>query len=262
MRTQQHQRPDRVGPAQLEAGPARLRQGFRQHQQAVEPVEQAQGPRDPERQARIDLAEQAAQGRTQDEAEAEGRADHAEGPCPLFRRGDVGDVGVGGGIAGRGDPRHDAADEQPGQARGQGHHQIVHRQAEVGSQDDRPPPEPVRQGAQQRRADELNHREHGGEHPEPGRRAGGVAAQEALHQPRPDGADHPHRQDIQGHGHIDERRRRRPAPRGDVTHAHAPSRRPTGSATTRRGGAGKAGRGRCGGRRAPGARCPSHGARR
>src|SRR5205823_13030414 len=51
------------------------RQRFRQDQQAVEGIGEAQDRRCPERQPRIDVAKQATQRRAQDKTGAEGRAD-------------------------------------------------------------------------------------------------------------------------------------------------------------------------------------------
>src|SRR5262245_65374639 len=56
LRAQQGERAERVGAAPGKARTPRSRQRFRQHQQPVERVGEAQRGRDPERQARIDIA--------------------------------------------------------------------------------------------------------------------------------------------------------------------------------------------------------------
>ena len=69
--------------------------------------------RDPERQARIDRAGEAAERRTEHEAGAERDAEHAEARRALLRRRHVGDVGEAGRDARRRDAGNDAPDEQP-----------------------------------------------------------------------------------------------------------------------------------------------------
>ena len=90
-------------------------QGFGQHQPAVEEVEQREAGCEPERQAQVDFPQQPANQWSDDETQAEGRADHAERLGALLRRGDVRDVGVGRGEAGRGDAGNDPPHHQPRQ---------------------------------------------------------------------------------------------------------------------------------------------------
>ena len=72
------------------------RKRFRQNQQPVESVEQTEDPGHPERQARIDGAKPASDGRPEYEPDAERRAKNAKGVRALFRRRDVADVSVHG----------------------------------------------------------------------------------------------------------------------------------------------------------------------
>jgi hypothetical protein len=58
-------------------------------------------------------------------------------------RGDVCHVGHGGGDAGGGEARDDAADEEPTESWGPGHEEVVEAEAEVGEQDDRATAETV-----------------------------------------------------------------------------------------------------------------------
>ena len=85
--------------------------------QAVEEGDAAHRGGRPERRARRDLAEHAAEQRPGDEAGAEGRADQAVGAGPVLGRRDVGHVGEGGGEGGRGDAGDDAAERQPPEVR-------------------------------------------------------------------------------------------------------------------------------------------------
>ena len=155
------QRGDRIGALPGERRAPVLRQRLRQHEQAVaevgqrEPAATQNGARVPTSPSTPPIAG------AMHEADAEGHADLAEGGGALFRRRDVGDVGVGGGEAGAGDARQHAADEQQRQRLRHRHQDEVQAQAEVGQQDHRPPAEAVRQRALDRREHELHDHEHG-----------------------------------------------------------------------------------------------------
>ena len=167
MRAQQDQRADRIGAPPAERRALLRRQRFRKDQEPVEAVEQAQARRDPERQPRIEAAGDAADRRAEHEAGAEGDAQHAEqraraGPARrrrryrhrrsrCWRRSDAGD---------------DPADEQPRQRRRQRHQDVVEAEPEIRQQDDRPPPEAIRQRAVDRREQELHQRPGGAEQAE------------------------------------------------------------------------------------------------
>ena len=146
VRAQQPQRAERVGAPPLQPGEAALRrQGLRQHQQAVERVGQRQRGGGEEGQAQVDPAEHAADRGPGQEAEAERRPHPAEGAGAGFRRGDVGDIGVGGGEGGRRRAADDAPEQQPGQVGRHAHDQEVDAEPGQGDQQNRPAPEPVRQ---------------------------------------------------------------------------------------------------------------------
>ena len=205
VRRQQLQRADGVGLLPVELGHAPLRrQGFRQDQQAVEPVGESQACGDQERQAQVDLAQEAADARPDDEPDAEGRAEQAEGGGALLRRGDVGDVGARGGEAGGGDPVQRPADEQPRKRRSEGHEQIVDAEAEDRDQQHRPTAEAVRQHAEDRREEELHDRPDGGEHHLPVGGQGRVAAIQGLHEVGQDRDHDPERDHVHQRRGVDE----------------------------------------------------------
>jgi hypothetical protein len=150
------------------------------------------------------LAEQAADHRAQNKTQAEGGAGQAEIGGAFFRRRDVGDIGVDGGIGAAGHARQGAADEQPGDGGGKAGDGVIQAQHQQRQDQDRPPPEPVRQIADQGRTQKL----HGGideEQPAaPARRAG----QRLMGQFRDDAGryrnDQPQADRVDQHGHEDE----------------------------------------------------------
>jgi hypothetical protein len=196
-----------------------LGQRFGQHEPAVQEVAQRQHRCGPERPAQVDAAEPAAEHRADDEAQAERRADQAERLRALVRRGDVGDVGIGGGEAGRGDRRDDPADEQPRQRRRQRHEDEVQAQPEARQQDHRAPAVAVGQRALDRRGHELDRREHGAEDPDPVRGADDVAADHLFDQVRQHRDDQAEREDVDQDGDEDEGQRGLARAVGDwITH--------------------------------------------
>ena len=128
---QQMQRAEWVGAFPAEWRTAFRRQRLGQDQPAVERIRKAQACRDPERQTRIHAAEQAADGRAENETGAERRADLAEHRGAPFRRRHIGDIGKGRRDARRGDSGNHPADEQPGQRRRQRHQHVIQRQSEI-----------------------------------------------------------------------------------------------------------------------------------
>ena len=90
------ERAERVGALPVELAAMLLVERFRQDEHAIAEVDARQDRRGEERPARIELTEEAADGRPEDEAEAEGGPQHAEGLRALVRLGHVGDVGGGG----------------------------------------------------------------------------------------------------------------------------------------------------------------------
>ena len=191
MRTQQHERAHGIGAAQGEGLAFFQRQRFRQDKISVDRIGQAQSGRDPKRQPRIGISEQAAQRRAQDEPDPERRANHAKRPRPFFRFDHVRDIGRAGRDAGRRDSRNDAPDKKPGQRRRQRHDDVIETEAEVRKQDHRPPPKAVRQHAEHRREDELHQGPDRAENAKHLRRVRRVAAEKIEHQIRQDRRDQP-----------------------------------------------------------------------
>ena len=155
---QLHERPERIRARPFERTPSLARQRLRQSEQPEGRVQQRQSRGDEEGRARPQRAEQAADRRPEHEAEAEGSADEPEALRALFRRSDVGDVGVRGGIRRAGDSRDEAADEQPRKSRGQSHDDIVDAEREQRRQQHGSPAETIAEIAHERRAEELRDR--------------------------------------------------------------------------------------------------------
>ena len=88
------ERRERTGIAPVEFPAIRNRQRFRQHEIAVQQIEHRQTSGDEEWQSQIHRAEQAADDRSHDEADAEHRAQHAESFRAQLRGRDVSDVRV------------------------------------------------------------------------------------------------------------------------------------------------------------------------
>ncbi len=82
-----------------------------------------------ERHARAQFAQQTANGRSDDKAKSEGRSHVAEHLGAIFRRGDVGQIGVGDHVGCTTQAGDGAANEQPEHAGGEGHDDVVDGQA-------------------------------------------------------------------------------------------------------------------------------------
>ena len=101
------------------------------------------------------IPEDAAERGAEDEADAEGGAELPELSGALLGRRDIRDVGEGGRIARRGDPRDDAADEEPAERRRDGHDEVVESETERREQDHAAPSEVIGDRADHRREEEL-----------------------------------------------------------------------------------------------------------
>src|SRR5260221_637615 len=234
MRAQQHQRTDRIGLGDAKRRAPIARQRFGQHEVAVGDVHQRHRAGHPEWQPRIDLAKDAAQRGTEDEAQPEGRAHHPEGPGARFRGRHVGDGGEGGGEPRGRDPRDHAPHEEPGEVRRERHEEIIAAEAEARDQHHGTAPESIRKGAHHRHEQELHQAPRGAEEPEGLGRDRGVAALEPLDHLRQH-RDH----DAQGE-HVDHDRRededdRRAAGRGggSALHRRNDSKPPPGASAIR-----------------------------
>ena len=150
----------------------------------------------------VGVAEQPAQARPQDEAQAEHPAQKPEGARPLFRRGDVGEIGEGRPDRRGGHARDRAAEQQPPDRGGERHQQVVRPVPQVRGQYDRPAAVPVRKGAHDGLAEELH------EGPGPDQGAGpearvGRRAGEPPNQGRQHRRDQAQRHDVEQQGEED-----------------------------------------------------------
>jgi hypothetical protein len=164
-------------------------QGFGQDDQAEQEIRRRQGRGHPEGHPGSEFPQQAAQGRTEDEPQAKGRADETKGLGALLRRRHVRQTGVGDDIGGAADPGDQPSQEQPEQGGRQGVEDIVDGQSAHGHEQQGAATDPVGQGPQGRSAKELGEAEHG-EH-EAAHLGGGVQADAAhvLDQRRQDRQD-------------------------------------------------------------------------
>ena len=146
----------RIGHVPRRFGSSFRRERFRKYEEAIEGIGETQRSGSPERKPQIDIAKIPAHGRTDDEAEAERRADQAELFWPFFRRSDIGDVSETCGHVGSGNAGDDPADKQPAERRSESHKNVVDAQAKTGDEDDGAAPEAIRPGAQERRENKLH----------------------------------------------------------------------------------------------------------
>ncbi|CEE83610.1 hypothetical protein XAC2852_900004 [Xanthomonas citri pv. citri] len=211
---QQFERAQRIGVRPVQPRGAALGgQRFGQHEPAIQHVQQGKPGGKPERPAQPDAAQPTADQRAGDKADAEGGTKHAECAGAFVRWGDIGDVGIGGGEAGRAHAGDDPRQQQHRQAVGNGHQDEVQAQAKAREQDHRAATEAVGERALQRRADELDGSEQEAEPADP---AGGhdvVATGEVAHQIREYRNDDPEGQHVDQDGDEDEDQRGAAAPR-------------------------------------------------
>jgi hypothetical protein len=156
-------------------GDARLRRmGFRQQGEHHQQVDHREAHRHEQRQGHGVARQQPPQARAEDEAQAEGHADQAEGPRPLLRCGDVGQHGAGGGGGAAAQAIDQPGEEEQGQGQsggcgarpqlgpGQAHREGEQAQPQNGSRyaerHHGPSPEAITQGPNQGGGAELGHR--------------------------------------------------------------------------------------------------------
>src|SRR5262245_41659045 len=101
---------------------------FRKDEATIEEVDARERGRGEEGIARVDLAEGAANGGAEDEAEAEGGPEHTVGLAALVRFGRVGNVGGGGGVRRAGNSGEEAAEEEKPDGMGEAHDHEVDRE--------------------------------------------------------------------------------------------------------------------------------------
>jgi len=143
MRTQETESSQGIGHVPGGLGAALGRERLRKNEIAVHRIGQAECGCGPERKTQVDVAEIAADGRANDEAESERGADEAKRLGPFFGRCNVGDVGKGGSDVGSGDAGNEATEEKPPKRRSQGHKNVINGEAEAGNENDRPAAETV-----------------------------------------------------------------------------------------------------------------------
>ena len=198
------ERADGVGAGEREGAAVFGRQRLRQHEPAIGEVEDGQSRRHEEGHARAEVAEQAADGGADDEAEPEGRAHHAEDLGAVLRLGDVGEEGIGGGVGRTADAGEDAADEEPDHVGREARQQIVDREAEDREQQHRAAAHGVRQVADGGAEQEL-HAAIGEEQPAaPDRGAGEVGPAHLLDEARQHRHDQAEAHHVEEHGDEDE----------------------------------------------------------
>ena len=204
MRTKKTESSERIGhmPSGFCAAFARKRLG--KDEKAVDRVGETEACGGPKRKTQIDIAQLAADGGTNYEAKSKCGADEAEGLGAFFRRGNIGDVGEGGGNVRSGDAGNEPADEKPTERGGERHKDIVGGKSEAGNKNNRAAAKAVRPRAEQRGKNEL----HGGPAKSEitGDRggAGEVTALEHADQVRENGGDDTESDHIKGNGYEDE----------------------------------------------------------
>ena len=208
---------ERIGSAQAKRRAPLGRQRFRQDEVAIAEIGKAHDRRREEGQPEIVVAEQTAERRAHHEAEAEGSPQHAEGLRPLFRRGNVGNIGLRRRHGRRKHPGKNPPDKQHPERRRHRHDQVVDAEPEIGHQDHRPPAVTIRQRAEHRRGKELHHRPDRHEHPEHERCLLVGPAEKGQHQLRQHRNDDPDRQHVQHDRDEDEDKGRRPRPSHERT---------------------------------------------
>ena len=199
------QRAERIGARPVKRAARLPRQRLRQREVAERGVGERDGAGGEERRPRPQAPEQAADGRTDDEADTERRPHETEILRAPRRRGDVRDVGVRRREGCARHARHHAPDEQPRDHGRKSHDQVVATEREQREQQHRPAPEAIAQVAEHRGAEELQQRVH--ERQPAAVNGGPVHAHSGeLHdEPRQDRQDDAKADRVDQHGDEDER---------------------------------------------------------
>src|SRR4029077_9380172 len=185
-------------------GAALLRKRFGKNKETVHRVGQTKHGGGPERKTEIDVAEESADGRPDDEAHAEGGGEIAKLLGAFFGGSDVGHVSEGAGNVGGGDAGNDASDEEPFEGGREGHEDVVEAEAEAGDEDDGAAAETVRPSAENGRKNKLHERPGEAEIASDGGGAGDVAAFEMNDEVGKDGGDDAESQEVEEDGDEDE----------------------------------------------------------
>lgn len=204
VRAEERERAEGVGHVPGGFGAALLGKRFGKNEEAVHCIGQAEHGGGPEGKAEIDVAEESANRRADDEAHTEGGGEIAELLGAFFGRSDVGDVGEGAGDVGGGDAGDDASDQEPFEGRRERHEDVVEAESEAGDEDDRAAAETVGPRAEDGRKNELHERPGETEIAGDGGGAGDVAAFEVDDEVRENGSDDAEGQEIEEDGYQDE----------------------------------------------------------
>ena len=121
----------------------RRREAFRQHEEAVDEVQAADGAREGKRNPRIYLPEDAAERRADHEGEAVDRADLPESGGALLLRRDVSNVGLGDDKIRGQHAARDAGREHERERRREGRHELHDGKTEDAGEQHGFPPEAV-----------------------------------------------------------------------------------------------------------------------
>src|SRR5205823_6144010 len=132
--------------------------------------------------------------------ETEGDPNQAEVRGALFWRTDVGDVGADWRERRAENTGDDATEHEPRDGRRQTEQDVVEAEPGQGEEDDRPPPESVRERAEHWRAEELHDRVDRHEQPEHEGRLADRTAEQVLNESGQDGNDQTHAQYVDEQG--------------------------------------------------------------
>ena len=196
--------------------------GLRQDEEREAEVEAVQHGRGDERGADPDVAQNAAEHRPDDEADAEHGMEQAEALGALLFGGDVGDVGRGDGHVGAGETGDRPTDDEHPELGREGHEEIVDGGARQRDQQHRPAAEAVAHDPEHRRKDKLHRRIERVHDADLGSDVGDVG--HVGQQPRQDREDEPDAHSIERHGGEDDDERAihsRPRAKGCVSYSLA-----------------------------------------
>ncbi len=202
------QRTDRIGAPKLEFATPLGRQGFLQHHKAEQRIGEREGGRDEERRAGAPMiADDAAECRPDDEADAEGRARQSEIRRALLGRRHVRDIGVDRRVGRARDARQEASDEQPGDGRRRARDRIIDRERDQRDDEHGPAAEAVAQVSDRRRAQELHQRIDEQQPAAPARRPAQALARQLFDDGGRDRDDDAQPDRVDQHGREDEGQR-------------------------------------------------------
>ncbi|GDU68479.1 hypothetical protein U15A_A00080 (plasmid) [Escherichia coli] len=131
---------------------------LRQKETARQEIEAVQGCRGEERSVGGETAHQPTEHRSRDHPEPETGAHEAEVPRALIAISDIGNISAGYRPSRPGDAGHDPPDIENPKERRRRHDGVVDSSAGQRDEQDRPPPETIRQRAQHRCAGKLHQR--------------------------------------------------------------------------------------------------------